>query len=65
MPPQIEPEPEEADEQEEEIEEEITTEEGHQDYFNLDASLSEVENIHKETAKYQTEEELKAKYSKL
>lgn len=61
MPPQIEPEPEEADEQEEEI----ATEEGNQDYFNLDASLSDVENIHEETAKYQTEEELKAKYSKL
>jgi hypothetical protein len=65
VPPQIEPEPEEADEQEEEIEEEITTEEGDQDYFNLDASLSDVENIHEETVKYQTEEELKAKYSKL
>lgn len=61
VPPQIEPEPEEADEQEEEI----ATEEGNQDYFNLDASLSDVENIHEETAKYQTEEELKAKYSKL
>ena len=67
VPPQIEPEQEEADEQEEEIEieKEITTEEGDQDYFNLDASLSDVENIHEETAKYQTEEELKAKYSKL
>ena len=65
VPPQIEPEPEEADEQEEEIEEEITTEEGNQDYFNLDASLSDVESIHEETAKHQTEEELRAKYSKL
>ena len=33
--------------------------------YDLDASLSNVENIHRENAKYQAEETLKASYSKL
>ena len=33
--------------------------------YNLDASLSNVENIHRENAKYKAEEEIKEKYNKL
>jgi hypothetical protein len=33
--------------------------------YDLDASLSNVENIHRENAKYQAEETLKNSYSKL
>ena len=33
--------------------------------YNLDATLSNVENIHRENAKYKAEEEIKEKYNKL